>query len=70
MYDGGMNKKYNIVEDDELEALLLTHSPKLREILAASRQEIRETGGIPHDEFWQQVDAAYEEPGAVPSAEL
>ena len=49
----------NVVEEDELEGLLLAFSPKFREILQAARAEIKDTGGIPHDEFWQQVDAEY-----------
>jgi hypothetical protein len=27
--------------------------------LTTDRGEIKQTGGIPHDEFWQQVDAEY-----------
>mgnify|MGYP001054262773 CR=1 FL=1 len=49
----------NVVEEDELEGLLLAYSPKFRAILQAARSEIKQTGGIPHDEFWQQVDAEY-----------
>lgn len=51
----------NVVDEDELESLLLAHSPKFRAILQAARDEIKQTGGIPHDEFWQQVDAEYDE---------
>lgn len=51
----------NVVEEDEIEGLLLAYSPKFRAILQAARTEIKQTGGIPHDEFWQQVDAAYED---------
>ncbi len=49
----------NIVDEDEIERLILAYSTKFRSILAASRQDIQATGGIPHDEFWQQVDAEY-----------
>ena len=49
----------NVVEEDEIEGLLLAYSPKFRAILQAAREEIKQTGGIPHDEFWQQVDAEY-----------
>lgn len=51
----------NVVEEEELEGLLLAYSPKFRAILQAARTEIQQTGGIPHDEFWQQVDAEYAE---------
>ena len=36
------------------------YSPQFEAILQEARQEIVETGGIPHDEFWRQVDAEYE----------
>jgi prevent-host-death family protein len=49
----------NIGDEDEIEGLLLAYSPKFHAILQAARAEIRQTGGIPHDEFWQQVDAEY-----------
>lgn len=49
----------NVVDEDELDGLLLAYSPKFRAILQAGREEIQQTGGIPHDDFWQQVDAAY-----------
>ena len=42
---------------DDLERLALAHSPKLRAILEKSRRQIEETGGIPHDQFWQEVEA-------------
>src|SRR5258706_8285984 len=46
-----------VTDDDELERLILAHSPKFKAILDRSRRQIEETGGIPHDEFWQQVEA-------------
>lgn len=55
----------NVIEEDEIEGLLLAYSPKFRAILQAARDEIKQTGGIPHDEFWRQVDADYEDsPGS------
>lgn len=47
----------NVVDEDEIEGLILAYSPKFRAVLQAAREEIRATGGIPHDEFWRQVDA-------------
>jgi prevent-host-death family protein len=41
-----------VTDDDELERLVLAHSPKFQALLDASRQQIAATGGIPHDEFW------------------
>ena len=53
----------NIVDEDELDGLLLAYSPKFRTILQAAREEIQHTGGIPHDEFWQQIDEEYSDKG-------
>jgi hypothetical protein len=44
-------------DEDELERLALAHSPKFQAILNAGRREIRETSGIPHEEFWRQAEA-------------
>lgn len=46
-----------IADGDELERLVLAYSPKFQAILNAGRNEIRETGGIPHEDFWRQVEA-------------
>jgi prevent-host-death family protein len=43
--------------EDDLERLLLGHSRKLQTILAAARKRFREGGGIPHEEFWKEVEA-------------
>lgn len=47
-------------DEDEIERLLLAHSKKLRTLLDAAEARIETTGGIPHDEFWRQVDAEYD----------
>jgi prevent-host-death family protein len=44
-------------DDDEVERLILSRSRKLRAILDAAHQRIRAGEGIPHDEFWKQVEA-------------
>jgi|SRR5947209_2205887 len=46
-----------VTDEDELERLLLAHSPKFQAILEKSRRQIDETGGIPHDVFWREVEA-------------
>src|SRR5437870_10453481 len=46
-----------VTDEDELERLLLAHSPKFQALLDKSRRQIKETGGIPHDVFWRQVAA-------------
>src|SRR5712671_6622293 len=46
-----------VTDEDELERLLLAHSPKFQALLDKSRRQIEETGGIPHDQFWREVKA-------------
>jgi prevent-host-death family protein len=46
-----------VTDDDELERLVLAHSPKFQALLDKSRRQIEETGGIPHDVFWREVEA-------------
>src|SRR5437660_9765582 len=46
-----------VTDEDELERLVLAHSPKFRALLDKSHRQIEETGGIPHEEFWRQVEA-------------
>ena len=46
-----------VTDDDELERLLLAHSPKFQALLNKSRRQIEATGGIPHDAFWREVNA-------------
>ena len=46
-----------VTDDDELERLVLAHSPKFQAILDKSRRQIEEMGGIPHDQFWREVNA-------------
>jgi prevent-host-death family protein len=47
----------SIEDEDELERLVLAYTPKFRGILEAAREQIRETGGIGHEEFWQEMEA-------------
>src|SRR5437667_9081235 len=46
-----------VKDDDELERLVLAHSPKFQAILEKSRRQIDESGGIPHEAFWREVEA-------------
>src|ERR1700752_960834 len=45
-----------VADDDELERLLLAHSPKFQALLEKSRRQIEKTGGIPHDVFGREVE--------------
>src|SRR5881396_3196490 len=46
-----------VTDDDELERLVLAHSPRFQALLDKSRRQIEKTGGIPHDVFWSEVEA-------------
>jgi prevent-host-death family protein len=57
-----------VEDEDELERLVLAYSKRFRSVLEAARQQIREGGGIAHDQFWQEVEAeAGGEDGALRS---
>ena len=51
-----------VTDDDELERLVLAHSPKFQALLDKSRRQIEETGGIPHEQFWREVKAESRKP--------
>lgn len=44
-------------DEEELERLVMAYSPKLQAILEAARQRFRAGEGIPHETFWQEVEA-------------
>ena len=46
-----------VTEEDELERLILAHTPKFRRLLEAAERRIKKTGGINHKEFWESVEA-------------
>lgn len=45
-----------VKDDDELERLLLAHSPRLQSLLETGRQQIHSGQGISHEDFWREVD--------------
>ncbi|RME75358.1 MAG: type II toxin-antitoxin system Phd/YefM family antitoxin [Chloroflexi bacterium] len=45
-----------VLDEDDIERLLLAYNPKFRQLIEAAEQRIEETGGIPHEEFWQSVE--------------
>jgi prevent-host-death family protein len=47
-----------VTDEDELERLVLAHSPKFHALLDKSRRQIEETGGIPHEQFWRELKTA------------
>jgi len=44
-------------DKEDLERLLMGHSHKLQAILEKARKRFRAGKGIPHDVFWQDVEA-------------
>jgi hypothetical protein len=42
---------------DDLERLLMGHSPKLQKILQAARMRFRAGAGISHETFWKEIEA-------------
>ena len=48
----------SVEDEEELERLILAYTPKFRAILVSARQQIRETGGIEHEDFWQWSSAS------------
>jgi prevent-host-death family protein len=49
-----------VSDEDELERLLMAHSPRLQAILAAARGRIEAGAGIRDDEFWKDVEGVKE----------
>lgn len=45
----------NLDDEDEIEGIILAYSPKFRSILQAAREDIKKTGGVSHEDFWQQT---------------
>src|SRR3954451_20059684 len=44
-------------DEDEVERLLMAYSPRLQAILEAADRRIEAGQGIPHEEFWRQMEA-------------
>lgn len=45
-----------VTDDDELERLLLAHSPKFQAMLNKSRRSIEKTGGLTHEQIWSELE--------------
>jgi prevent-host-death family protein len=46
-----------VTDEDELERLMMAHSPRLQAMLAAARERIRAGEGIPAERFWREVES-------------
>lgn len=44
-------------DEEDLERLLMGHSPNLQSILESARKRFRAGRGIPHETFWREVEA-------------
>jgi prevent-host-death family protein len=47
----------SLEDEDEIERMVLAYSPKFKGILQAAKQQIREEGGVKHEDFWQEMKA-------------
>ena len=47
----------SVRDEDEVERVVLANSPRFQAILEVARQQIREGKGIPHDQFWAEVNS-------------
>jgi prevent-host-death family protein len=48
----------SVADEEELERLVLAHTPKFRRLLDAAERRIRRGGGIKHQDFWKSVRAS------------
>lgn len=54
----------SVSDEDEVERVVLANSPRFQAILEVARQQIREGKGIPHDQFWAEVQSRAKRPTA------
>jgi prevent-host-death family protein len=45
-------------DEDEIERMILAYSPKFQRILHTAERQIQAGQGIPHKEFWQEIEKA------------
>ena len=45
-----------VQDEEEIERLVLAHSPRLRSILQAAQRQIREGEGISQEDFWHEME--------------
>lgn len=43
-------------DEDDLERLIFAYSPRLQRLLEASNRSIESGKGIPHDDFWRDIE--------------
>jgi prevent-host-death family protein len=42
-------------DEQDLDLLILSHTPRFRHLLDDAERRVRETGGIGHDMFWERL---------------
>ncbi|MBN2388275.1 MAG: type II toxin-antitoxin system Phd/YefM family antitoxin [Anaerolineales bacterium] len=47
----------SVKDEEEIERLLLAHSPKFQSILEVAEKQIRDGKGLSHEDFWREVEA-------------
>ena len=47
----------SVTDEDEIERMLLAHSPKFQSILEVAEQQIRDGKGIKHEDFWRDIES-------------
>lgn len=53
-----------VSDEEELERLVLAHSPRFKAILSAAEQQIQKGEVIGHRDFWKRVSERHREAGA------
>jgi len=51
-------------DEEDLERLILAHSPRFQALLEKSRQSIKAGKGVSHNEFWKTVAQRHKAKGA------
>ena len=44
-------------EEDDLERLVLAHTPRFRELVDAAERRISSQSGLEHEDFWKSVES-------------
>jgi prevent-host-death family protein len=48
-----------VADEDDVERLLLAHSPRFQAILQTAERQIREGQGIYHADFWKEIEEEF-----------
>jgi prevent-host-death family protein len=45
----------SVEDEEEIERLAMAYSPRLQKVLRLARRQIKEQGGILHEDFWKEA---------------